>query len=79
MSDYSDSEPIETPVVPLDQLREERGGMLFTEEEISEFLQLLSDRFNFTDMEVKLSYVDPEKQARKLCKFTSYIKPWLAP
>ena len=73
-SDYSESELLETSVIPLDQLREERGGVLFSDQEISDFLELLSNRFNFTDMQVNLTYVEPEKQARKLCKLPKPLK-----
>ena len=68
LSEYSDPEA-DIPVVSLEQLKQERGGEMFPEEETREFLELLSERFGFTDLEVKLCYVEPEKQARKLCMF----------
>ena len=71
MSEYSDSEssPTETtPVTPLSRLKQERGGAVFSEEEIKELVDLLTARFGAMDTELKLSYVEPLMLPRRLGK-----------
>ncbi|KAI6660383.1 General transcription factor 3C polypeptide 1-like [Oopsacas minuta] len=68
-SEYSDTEEItadDSPVVPLGTLRKERGGVMFPQEELNKLLDLLSERFGSMDTEVKLSYVEPQMESRKL-------------
>lgn len=72
MSEYSDSDPSptdNTPVAPLSQLKQERGGIVFTEEEIKSLVDQLTARFGALDTELKLSYVEPHMLPRKLGEY----------
>ena len=53
------------PVVPLEKLKAENGGDVFSEREINEFIALLRERFDSPRMEIRLTYLDPDIQARK--------------
>eukprot|EP00800_Vazella_pourtalesii_P020350 TRINITY_DN7163_c1_g1_i1.p1 TRINITY_DN7163_c1_g1~~TRINITY_DN7163_c1_g1_i1.p1 ORF type:complete len:357 (-),score=90.66 TRINITY_DN7163_c1_g1_i1:757-1827(-) len=72
VSEYSDSDPSptdNTPVAPLSQLKQERGGIVFTEEEIKSLVDQLTARFGALDTELKLSYVEPHMLPRKLGEY----------